>query len=401
MRRRMALAGGGGALVLIVAAIVTTRHGETPPEQPPDDNSPKPVASAAPSNVNVEKPAIAPAHVVVPPRPRLEGKPCTIVTAATRVADWADPSVVPAFAAIPGSHRVAVGLAQSDTYAIGITIDPRTLDRDQVFREFRGPKLVSVVPTTEQGKLHFQVVREGFPLANARAVDGTVPFFLGETADGIARSVGKEPPAAIWSFPEANQSTVPRIATVPGVGHAVTFRRGGKSGETVAGWLEPSGTKKTELVGIKADGDFAGTPTIAAGEDSVVIAFASRKADGPAWNVALALAKYGEVPTTAARFALPPGGPGGDAMSPALGALPGGRWLLHWTEGSSGSRVARAEVLARDLTPLSDPVNLSPEGANAGQGVVWTNGDVGAVLFYVQNDKKSHELWGASVECPR
>ena len=49
---------------------------------------------------------------------------------------------------------------------------------------------------------------------------------------------------------------------------------------------------------------------------------------------------------------------------------------------------------------MSEPVNLSPEGANAGQGVVLAHRDSGAVLFYVQNDKKSHELWGATLDCP-
>jgi len=392
--------GGGAALVALVLLVLVTRR-QSNESDAPAIAEPSSAAVATGSAPREPSTGAAVRMAKAPARESRTGKPCTVVTSAVRIADWAEPSVVPAFAAIPGSRRVAVGFAQTGTYAVGITIDPRTLDRDQIFREARQQKLVSVVPTADQGKLHFQVVREGFVLASARAVDATTPFFLGTTSEALARVVGKELPTPIWSFPEADQSTVPRIATVPGLGHAVALRRGGKGGDIAAGWLEPSGAKKSEMLGIRADGNFAGTPAIAASEDAILIAFASRKTDGPSWNIVLATAKHGQLPATASRFTLPPGGPGGDAMSPAIGALTAGRWLLAWTEGPSGNRVARAEVLDRDLTPLSDPLNLSPDGANAGQGVVWTSSDVGAVLFYVQNDRKSHELWGTSVECTR
>jgi hypothetical protein len=328
------------------------------------------------------------------------GPACAVVTAATRIADWAEPAITPSFAAIPGSERIAVGFGQSETYAVGITIDSRTLDRDQVFREFRKQKLVSVVPTTDHDKLQFQVVRTGGALDNARAVDANPPFFLGMTASGVERAVGKGDPERVWSFPVSDDVTVPRVATLPRVGHAVTFRRGGQAGRIVAGWLEPSGRKHTELVDVQADGNLVGTPTIAASNDRILITFASRPEKNAEWSIRLASAKAGELPHISKRFEPPVGGPGGSAISPAAAALPGSRWLLQWTEGSSGNRVVRALVLGRDLTPLSRPVNLSPDGANAGQGVVLAHKDQGAVLFYVQNEKKSHELWGATIDCP-
>jgi hypothetical protein len=387
---------GGLAAVLAIAVVVLLNR---TPEAVAPAPAAAPSATAAPSAAGSAGKPVASAAAHIAPRP--SGKPCSVVTVATRMADWADPGIAPAFAAIPGSQRVVVGFAQSDTYAIGITVDPRTLDRDQVFREARKQKVVSVVPTASRGKLHFQVVREDFALSNARGVDAPTPFFVGATPAAIAVVVEDRQPSPLWSFPLASESTVPRITTVPGVGHAVTFRRGGKAGHVTTGWLDPSGAKKTELVDIRADADFAGTPAIAASATEILVAFASRTASGPSWSLALASAKVGELPKTATHFTLPPGGPGGDGMSPSVGALTGGRWLLQWTEGSSGNRVARAQVLAGDLTALSEPVNLSPDGANAGQGAVWTNGDLGTILFYVHNDKKSHELWGTSVECPK
>jgi hypothetical protein len=61
----------------------------------------------------------------------------------------------------------------------------------------------------------------------------------------------------------------------------------------------------------------------------------------------------------------------------------------------------RAQVFGRDLAPLTEAANLSPDGANAGQGVVWTSGDLATILFYVKNDKNNNELWGVSLECAR
>ena len=391
--------GGAVALAALSVLILATRGAREPESAAPQASAEAPSATIAAATA----PSAEVAHNVAPasPHPARFGKPCTITAPATRVADWEDPAIAPAFAPIPGSERVVVGFGQSDTYAIGITIDPRSLDRDQVFREFRREKLVSVVPTAAQGQLHFQVVRDGFPLSNARVVDGTTPFMLGATPTGVERIVGKGTPSPVWSFADADQGTVPRIATVPGLGHAVTFRRGGKTGSIASGWLNPSGDRQTGLVDIAhADGDFVGTPAIAANGEAILVAFASRATDGPTWRVVLATAKHGELPKTAVPFELPPGGPGGDGISPAVGALSGGRWFLQWTEGSSGNRVARAQVLDKDLSPLTDPVNLSPDGANAGQGAVWSNRDAGTVLFYVQNDKKSHALWGTSIECP-
>ena len=82
-----------------------------------------------------------------------------------------------------------------------------------------------------------------------------------------------------------------------------------------------------------------------------------------------------------------------------LAALPGGRWLLQWTEGAPGSRVVRAQVLERDLSPRGGAIDLSPAGANAGQGVIWAREAMGTVLFYVRGPKNTHELWGASIAC--
>lgn len=388
---------GAVTAVLVIAVVVLlTRGTDSGTKEPATESSGEPSRAEKPGR-RAEGVASASA-----PLPKLIGKTCAVVTPATRVADWADPSITPVFAPVPGSARVAVGLGQSDVYAVGITIDPRTLDRDQVFREYKKrQKLASVVPTTESNHLRFQVTRSGGDLSNARAVDAIQQFWLGATSSGIARMVENGSPDLVWPLPSAEEVTVPRVAAIAGIGFAVTFRHGGKNGRIATGWLDTKGRKKSDLADVQTDLDFSGNPAIATNGDSIVVTFAARGSQDAAWKIALASAKRGETPKKATLFNLPQGGPGGDAMSPSVAPLTEGRWLLVWTEGASGTRVVRAAVLGKDLELATDPVNLSPDGANAGQGVSFSSGDVGTVLYYVRNDKKSNELWGASVECAK
>jgi len=269
-----------------------------------------------------------------------------------------------------------------------------------VFREFRKAKVVSVVPTAGAGKLQFQVVRAGGPLGSARAVDAPQPFLLGSAENAVARLVGSKDPDPVWPLDDADSITVPRVATTNAGLHAAALRHGGKAGKVAMGWLEASGRRRTALADVQGAGQFSGTPAIAPNESSVAITFATRKTADSPWSVAITSANLGKLPAPARAFALPPGGPGGEAISPSIAPLSGNRWLLQWTEGRAGGRVVRAQALSNDLEPLSDAVNLSPKGTNAGQGAAWTQGTTAAVLFYVQNEKKSHELWGASIDCP-
>ena len=96
---------------------------------------------------------------------------------------------------------------------------------------------------------------------------------------------------------------------------------------------------------------------------------------------------------------LPSGGapPGSEAISPAAAGA-GDRWVLQWTEGTTGQHDVRIQTLDSTLAPVGDPVTVSPRGANAGQGVVWVHGERGVSLFLVTNGR-SHELWGAALKC--
>jgi hypothetical protein len=110
------------------------------------------------------------------------------------------------------------------------------------------------------------------------------------------------------------------------------------------------------------------------------------------------LAPAGSVPSSTEVVPLPKGGPGGDAFTPDIAGLPDGRWVLVWTEGSSGNRAIRAQTLAPDLTPLGDPIALSPPAGNFGQGVLGVTEGYVTVVF-LQQGRANYELWGAMLQC--
>jgi hypothetical protein len=199
-------------------------------------------------------------------------------------------------------------------------------------------------------------------------------------------------------YPVSNpELTIPRVASTP-AGHAVTVRSGGKAGKVLVGFLDQGGQKKGDLFPVPGTSDFVGMPAIAANETTALVTFAARGANDPGWGIAASRVKWGLAPTAATRISVPAGGPGGEAISPSVAALPSGRWLLTWTEGSSGNRVVRTEMLGPDLEALSAPLTLSPEGSNAGQAVLWTAGEGALALFYVLSGQ-SQQLWATGLEC--
>jgi hypothetical protein len=185
------------------------------------------------------------------------------------------------------------------------------------------------------------------------------------------------------------------VASVDGIGHVVTFRR---SGEIRLGWLNADGSKKTGLGTVSAADAKVGTPSVAASEHGVLVTFAARANATAPWHVRLAHGKPGALPTRASELSLPEGGPGGEAIAPAPAALPGGRWLLQWTEGKPGARVVRAQALDSKLAPLGKAVTLSPKGVEAGQGAVAVSGEQ-AVATYLVKSATGYELWANALSC--
>lgn len=308
-----------------------------------------------------------------------------IAKEATRLSPAIQLSVPPYLAA-RGDSKVALGFATSETAGLGVVVNLSTLETDQSFTAPAGKKVIGVVPIGTD----FIADRDEGALKLPHTIDSS--FAVGFSDKGYSRQAKGGAPEALWSDVKEDKATEARVASVEGVGHALTFRTGGK---VRVGWLGPKGDKKGELGTVDAEGR-AGTPTVAAGNASILIAFAAKRSDDSPWNVQLATAKHGELPQASKSFALPAGGPGGDAIAPVAAGLPEGRWLLQWTEGGAGSRVVRAQLLDAELAPLGAAIDVSASGKEAGQGVIAAAGDK-AVSFQLVKSDKGYELWGTAL----
>lgn len=353
-----------------------------------------------PRHAHKDVPGEATASVVAPPPPP-PPKPvgCSVVEPARRLAEEVYLAVPTLIAPAPDGQLGAVGLAATKEHALGLTVDPASLAVNTVFEQtVTGSVTVGVVPLVRSGVLEFAVDRADANLPAARTIDAEKRFTLAAGTDALSRVIGAATDV-VWPRTGKGAITTPRVASVAGTGHAVVVRDGGQEGTVLAGWLTEEGGKLTELLPVKANAALVGTPTVAASAQNVLVAFAAKTAASDPWHVELAAAKTPAVPVEARAFALPPSGPGGEAISPAIETLSDGRFLLQWTEGSAGNRAVRAQTLSAELEPVGEPVTLSAADQNAGQGALWVKGNQALALFLVQKDA-AHELWGASLRCP-
>jgi hypothetical protein len=299
---------------------------------------------------------------------------------------------------LPKGRRVAVGFAESPTDASGLVIEVESFQVKHLFTQSSKEPLSGVVPITDSSKLHFVFDIDSDSLHFPRTVNANPSFRLGLTDAGVVRLAGSQPPEVIWPHTAREPTTEIRLAAL-GALHALTFRRGGQAGSVRFGWLKSDGRKHSELMQISPDSGLSGTPVIAQNGNAALVAYAWRPNTDVYWSIQLALAEPRGTPGRPTPFPIPPGGPGFEAISPAATGLPGGRWLLQWTEGSAGARQVRAQVLGADLSPIGSAVTLSTPDQNAGQGALASQAEFALSLFLVSKGR-GHELWGAPLKCP-
>ncbi|MEB2323998.1 MAG: GYF domain-containing protein [Sorangiineae bacterium] len=321
---------------------------------------------------------------------------CSVGAPAKLLAPRVAPRVPLTLTSVPGSRAVALGYASAPGVAVGVTVDPATLAVTPAFSRSGPSELLGVVPLTTGGLLTFTADRDGGPLQSPRTVDGTPPFIIGRARGGLATAIGYSEPDVVWPALGDASLTVPRVASVAGVGHAVTLRDG--EGVIRVGWLTAERQKRSALTRVDAGGAQVGTPSIAADGAGTLVSFAARSAEDAPWTVRLASAPAGAAPERSVPFPLPGGGPGGDTISPSAAAMSGSRWLLQWTEGTAGKRSIRAQLLDRALEGVGEALDLSPSGLDAGQGSVWASGG-DALVVYLVKDGSGYALWGTGLTC--
>ncbi len=319
---------------------------------------------------------------------------CVPLAPAARLSSGVHRAVQPAFAELGAGERVAVGLAETPKVALGLVVNPATLDVERAFEQPGDDTVHGVVPLAAPGGPTFAVDRAGPDLTDVRTLSPGV--VLGASGDDWVRVVGGRS-EVLWAGAAADRVTEPRVARND-TGHLVTFRRGGLGGRVYYAWLAPDGKPLAPPVALEVPGvTQSGTPDAAAGPHGGLLAFAGRMSPKEPWRVLLATAPVGKKPLVKA-FETPPGGAGGGSIAPSVSRLGSVGWILQWTEGTSGKYQVRVQRLSPALEPLGDAQQVSPKGANAGQGAAFAAGQR-VLSVFVQTTAGHDELWGASLTC--
>jgi hypothetical protein len=294
----------------------------------------------------------------------------------------------------PFGDGVALGFASDEHAATALRLDPSSLSTIGTAAAKSGDTIRRVRPIVTPKDMLGLVVdadRKNDRLHARRTLPLDPPLQAGSTdTDVVWARVGGAPAGKLWSVDGADGIDALRAASEGAPGDTTTvlsFRRGGSIFVgAVTGYraLSPKG----ELARFDGLGSTIGSPAVAINEGIVMVAWADRPSSDAPWRLRLAHAKAGEAaaPVT---FTPPPGGPGGHVMSPGLTAVPGGRFLLVWTEGPTSRQRVRAITLSASGEPAGTPLEISNESVNSGQGqaaVTAVPGAKGIVAFRQAHD---------------
>ena len=341
------------------------------------------------------------APIALAPAPPAVSLPACTVTGAAHVIGPSATVAAGVEVTVSGGD-IALGFAPGDHDAMAVRVDPAELSVGATARAHSRDTVRRATPILSKGALSLAVDtdRKGDKLQGRRTVRSTPPVQLG-AADGQLSwtKLGASSPVPLWALAGPGIDAV--RGSVDGFGDptiAVAFRSGGAVWMgTIAGTggLAPVGP----LSHIDGLGTTIGSPAVAISSSVVLVAWADRASNDAPWKLRWARMSAGAAPDAPTDFAAPDGGEGGPYMSPALAPVPGGRFLLVWTEGPASGHRVRALTLGPDGSRVGAPLYLSPEGANAGQAqAAITAGGEGVVAF-LESGGKGFELAAAPIHC--
>ncbi|MDP9037230.1 MAG: hypothetical protein M3O50_20725 [Myxococcota bacterium] len=156
---------------------------------------------------------------------------------------------------------------------------------------------------------------------------------------------------------------------------------------------------KRELSRIAGGGSAIGSPAIAVNRGIVLASWAERAAADDPWRLRWVRFNAEEAPGEPATFKPPAGGKGEQAMSPAVSALPGGGFLLVWTEGPAAAHDVRALTLSAGGEPIGAPLAISSEGSNAGEGQGAVGGGGRGLVAFLESDANGFRVMATPIVC--
>jgi len=332
--------------------------------------------------------------------PRL--KPCVIAGSSHAVAPRA---IVGAGVEVrPFGEDVAIGFAPDDHEAVGMRLDARSLAASAASKVQSKDPIRRVLPVAIAGGLGLTVDadRKGDHLTGRRSLPVDPPLQIGVFGANLVWSYAGGPVAGtLWPLEGEGDVEALRGATEGAPGDTITaiaFRRGNTVWlGTATGYkaLAPKGS----LGRVRGLGPTIGSPAVALNDGVAIAAWADRTSPDNPWSLRWVRFKAGEAPGTPRAFVPPPGGQGGQAMSPGLAAVPGGRFLLVWTEGPMSFHHVRALTLSSDGDPVGRPLAISADGANAGQGQAAVSPAGTGIVAFLESTEDGFRVAAAPIAC--
>jgi hypothetical protein len=369
------LFGAGGALIaMVVAAFFAGRHSAQPTRLVA-----RPVFHLVPLV----------AKAAIPPAP----KPCWVSRQPVMWAPRISKSI-PFDMVATATGTLAIGYAREESDAVGLEVTPSSGDVKVRFTQKGTEPIERVIPTGSEFKVSPASGVGGF--GSLLHVPGSSPFVVG--VKGGALSVADRADAqaaALWPLAGDDAPSALRVQAAGSKGYGVTFRR---DGAVWGGWLDAARKGVGGLIKVSGSGGAVGKPSSGFNQHELAVIFADKPEGGDHWEIRVGRAPAGQIPSATQVVPLPKGGPGGDAFAPDIAGLPDGRWLMIWTEGAAGSRAVRAQTFAPDLSPLGDPIALSPPAGNFGQGGIGIAEGYAAAVF-LSKGSLGFELWGSILQC--
>jgi hypothetical protein len=302
---------------------------------------------------------------------------------------------------------VALGFVPADHEAVAVRLDLDSLaTTGSASAHSAGPirRVRPVLARKDALGLAVDADAQGDRVHGRRTLPLDPPLQAGSVGSDVVWTHPGGPPAGtLWSLDGSEDLDALRGASEGSPGNtttAIAFRRGGAIWMGVATGskaLAPSGA----LSHIEGLGTTIGSPAVAIDEGVVMIAWADRPSSDVPWRLRLAQMKAGDSPGQPVSFTPPPGGPGGHVMSPGLAALPGGRFLLVWTEGPTSQQRVRGITLTLSGEPVGRPLEISNEGVNSGQGQVALTASPAArgVVAFLEATAAGFEVAATPIAC--
>ena len=390
-RPRWQLGVGAGAAVLVllglggvIARVFSGGNATSSPSA--SATTPAPPASS----LQVVASSTAPAASSSAPAPAAAPIACKVTGEAKLIAPKA--VVGSGVEAVALRASIGLGFAVGPKEASVVTLDPANASSTGAKRLKADGAIRRVTPLGEEGTVDFD--RKGDPI-HARRTVGTFDVGVVEQQLVIAPH-GKDEGLKLWSLEtDAPVEALRGVTTNDGVAlayrHAGAIWVGGAKGDRA-----PIG----QPVRVAGLGPQVGSPAIAAAASGdVLVAWADRAQASDPWGLRLIAWRPGEAAKAAITFKLPAGGLGEHAMSPGLAALPGGRFLLVWTEGPVSSHQVRAQVLGADGSAAGDAFAVSADGVNAGQGQAAVLSDGRGAVAFLASTGKTFDVRATPIQC--